>query len=135
MIEIFAVEKNPNAILTIKNLQKSQATSSATDVFSEAVARLWASLVVIQSDMRTLETTAEYSKFGLKASVHILVSELLGSFGDNELSPECLDGIQHVLHSQGVSIPQNYVSYVAPISAPKVWDEVKSNYNLFSVSE
>ncbi len=22
----------------------------------------------------------------------ILVSELLGSFGDNELSPECLDG-------------------------------------------
>jgi PRMT5 arginine-N-methyltransferase len=25
---------------------------------------------------------------------HILVSELLGSFGDNELSPECLDGAQ-----------------------------------------
>ncbi len=24
----------------------------------------------------------------------ILVSELLGSFGDNELSPECLDGAQ-----------------------------------------
>ena len=24
----------------------------------------------------------------------IVVSELLGSFGDNELSPECLDGIQ-----------------------------------------
>lgn len=27
----------------------------------------------------------------------ILVSELLGSFGDNELSPECLDGVEHVL--------------------------------------
>jgi protein arginine N-methyltransferase 5 len=27
----------------------------------------------------------------------ILVSELLGSFGDNELSPECLDGAQRFL--------------------------------------
>ncbi len=27
----------------------------------------------------------------------ILVSELLGSFGDNELSPECLDGVQPFL--------------------------------------
>jgi protein arginine N-methyltransferase 5 len=29
----------------------------------------------------------------------ILVSELLGSFGDNELSPECLDGAQRFLKS------------------------------------
>ena len=33
----------------------------------------------------------------------IVVSELLGSFGDNELSPECLDGAQaflkRMLHS------------------------------------
>lgn len=27
----------------------------------------------------------------------IIVSELLGSFGDNELSPECLDGAQQHL--------------------------------------
>jgi protein arginine N-methyltransferase 5 len=27
----------------------------------------------------------------------ILISELLGSFGDNELSPECLDGAQKFL--------------------------------------
>lgn len=36
----------------------------------------------------------------------IIVSELLGSFGDNELSPECLDGAQHFLkgkHHQCVS--------------------------------
>jgi protein arginine N-methyltransferase 5 len=26
-----------------------------------------------------------------------MVSELLGSFGDNELSPECLDGAQRYL--------------------------------------
>ena len=30
----------------------------------------------------------------------ILVSELLGSFGDNELSPECLDGAQTFLKSK-----------------------------------
>ena len=29
-----------------------------------------------------------------------MVSELLGSFGDNELSPECLDGAQSFLKSK-----------------------------------
>ena len=31
----------------------------------------------------------------------LLVSELLGSFGDNELSPECLDGAQPCLKGGG----------------------------------
>jgi len=31
------------------------------------------------------------------------VSELLGSFADNELSPECLDGAQKFLASDGAS--------------------------------
>lgn len=30
----------------------------------------------------------------------ILVSELLGSIGDNELSPECLDGAQSLLKGE-----------------------------------
>jgi type II protein arginine methyltransferase len=38
----------------------------------------------------------------------IKVSELLGSFGDNELSPECLDGAQKFLKSDGISIPSWY---------------------------
>jgi hypothetical protein len=38
----------------------------------------------------------------------ILVSELLGSFGDNELSPECLDGAQRFLAPDGISIPTSY---------------------------
>lgn len=36
----------------------------------------------------------------------ILVSELLGSFGDNELSPECLDGAQRFLKGQ---LLQSYI--------------------------
>jgi len=39
----------------------------------------------------------------------VIVSELLGSFGDNELSPECLYGAQHILKPGGISIPKNYV--------------------------
>jgi len=56
----------------------------------------------------------------------ILVSELLGSFGDNELSPECLDGAQTFLKEGGISIPQSYTSFVAPISSSKLWNEVKN---------
>lgn len=42
----------------------------------------------------------------------IIVSELLGSFGDNELSPECLDGVTPLLKPTTVSIPQTYTSYI-----------------------
>lgn len=59
----------------------------------------------------------------------ILVSELLGSFGDNELSPECLDGAQTFLKPDtGISIPQSYTSSVAPVSSSKLHQEVKA-YN------
>ncbi|KAH6558351.1 hypothetical protein KP509_1Z068000 [Ceratopteris richardii] len=58
----------------------------------------------------------------------ILVSELLGSFGDNELSPECLDGAQRFLKDDGISIPSEYTSFIAPITASKLHRDVKS-YN------
>ena len=50
----------------------------------------------------------------------ILVSELLGSFGDNELSPECLDGAQKFL--KGKDLIWNYV---------KLWNsfKIKTNVN------
>jgi protein arginine N-methyltransferase 5 len=56
---------------------------------------------------------------------HILVSELLGSFGDNELSPECLDGAQRFLAKDGVSIPSRYTSYLYPMTSAKLWSDVK----------
>ena len=43
---------------------------------------------IIASDMRDWRPTEK---------ADILVSELLGSIGDNELSPECLDGAQSFL--------------------------------------
>ena len=48
------------------------------------------------------------------------VSELLGSFGDNELSPECLDAAQHLLTPEGVCIPQSYTSFLAPVATHAV---------------
>ena len=49
------------------------------------------SVDVIHGDMRTI---------AIPELADILVSELLGSFGDNELSPECLDGAMRFLRRE-----------------------------------
>ena len=45
------------------------------------------------------------------------MSELLGSFGDNELSPECLIPTEKFLKPGGVYLPWSYTNYVVPISS------------------
>ncbi|XP_060777858.1 protein arginine N-methyltransferase 5 isoform X2 [Neoarius graeffei] len=72
-LRVYAVEKNPNAVVTLENWKFEEWGDQVT---------------VISCDMR--EWTAP-------EKADIIVSELLGSFGDNELSPECLDGAQHFL--------------------------------------
>ena len=58
----------------------------------------------------------------------IIVSELLGSFGDNELSPECLDGIiPRLLKPGGISIPYSYTAFLAPLTSAKLHDQVASD--------
>ncbi|EGC38677.1 hypothetical protein DICPUDRAFT_28207 [Dictyostelium purpureum] len=103
-VKVFAVEKNPNAIVTLRN---------------RVILEGWEDLVtIIDSDMREWDT--EYR-------ADIMVSELLGSFGDNELSPECLDGAQKYLKKdKGISIPCWYTSYIAPISSSKLYNEVST---------
>eukprot|EP01038_Epipyxis_sp_PR26KG_P010849 gene10849-14564_t len=96
-VRIYAVEKNPNAIITLRNRAKSER---------------WNNVTIIASDMR------ECSPPEL---CDIMISELLGSFGDNELSPECLDGAQKWLKPHGISIPSSYTSYIAPLSSSKLW--------------
>ena len=44
----------------------------------------------------------------------ILVSELLGSFGDNELSPECLDGAQKFLKGNHIFLEKEYKNVYLP---------------------
>mmetsp|Transcript_44642 Transcript_44642/g.95967 ORF Transcript_44642/g.95967 Transcript_44642/m.95967 type:complete len:665 (-) Transcript_44642:96-2090(-) len=101
-IVVWAVEKNPNAVHALRHRKRSEPD--------------WACVEVVASDMRNWKSTRK---------ADCIVSELLGSFGDNELSPECLDGAQHLLAEDGVSIPQSYVSSLAPISAAALWADAR----------
>lgn len=100
---VYAVEKNPNAVLTLEHLIDTRG---------------WGSIVtLVNADMRVWMP---------QRKVDVLVSELLGSFGDNELSPECLDGAQKCLSDDGVSIPFSYTSYLEPIAAGKIYKKVQA---------
>lgn len=82
-------------------------------VCAKAVSAL-SQVTLVHQDMRHWDAP-------VKADV--MVSELLGSFGCNELSPECLDGAQRFLAEDGICIPQKYTNYLQPISTVKVHDE------------
>ncbi|XP_056010372.1 protein arginine N-methyltransferase 5-like isoform X2 [Ostrea edulis] len=100
--KVYAVEKNPNAVVTLENMKDE----------------MWGDLVeVVSCDMRQWEAPEK---------ADILVSELLGSFGDNELSPECLDGAQRFLQDDGISIPCEYTSYLSPLQSEKLYNEVRA---------
>ncbi|KAH9798414.1 protein arginine N-methyltransferase 1.5 [Citrus sinensis] len=100
-LKIYAVEKNPNAVVTLHSLVRLEG---------------WEKTVTIVScDMRCWDAPEK---------ADILVSELLGSFGDNELSPECLDGAQRFLKQDGISIPSSYTSFIQPVTASKLHNDV-----------
>ncbi|KAM7262837.1 hypothetical protein ACFE04_000520 [Oxalis oulophora] len=106
-LKVYAVEKNPNAVVTLHSLVKLEG---------------WEKIVtIISSDMRL---------WAAPEKADILVSELLGSFGDNELSPECLDGAQRFLKEDGISIPSSYTSYIQPVTASKIYNDIKAHKDL-----
>lgn len=106
---VYAVEKNPNAFVTLQNRQKQEWTTKIKLLFG---------------DMRFIEVPEK---------ADILVSELLGSFGDNELSPECLDGAARFLKADGISIPSSYTAHLAPLSSSKLYNEARSTKDLKSL--
>ncbi|KAJ1338961.1 hypothetical protein BSLG_006100 [Batrachochytrium salamandrivorans] len=101
-VKLYAVEKNANAVVGLRARKDA--------VWGDAV-------TVVHIDMRYWHP---------EDKADILVSELLGSFGDNELSPECLDGAQGLIKAGGISIPSEYVSYIAPLSSSKLFTEAAS---------
>jgi type II protein arginine methyltransferase len=109
-VEVWAVEKNHNAYVLLQNNNREK----------------WDGVVsVVKSDMRFWMGPNRAD--GSHGKVDILVSELLGSFGDNELSPECLDGVQHVLNpTHGISIPASYTPFLTPIATPKLYSDILS---------
>ncbi|OQR67362.1 protein arginine N-methyltransferase 5-like [Tropilaelaps mercedesae] len=95
---LYAVEKNPSAATVLRILNRDRWHRQVT---------------VVDGDMRTWEPPG-----GERCD--ILVSEMLGSWADNELAPECLDGAQRLLRPDGISIPASYNSYVNPIQCPQL---------------
>ena len=73
-------------------------------------------VTLISGDMRHINAEA------LKGD--ILMSELLGSFGDNELSPECLNPTEKYLKPGGIYLPWSYTNHVVPLSSHLLWHEV-----------
>jgi protein arginine N-methyltransferase 5 len=126
-IDAWAVEKNPNAYVLLQRHNEETWNGMVTVVKSDM--RAWkgphrvtpAIGEAISPETAQVPSTGSQVTYG---KVDILVSELLGSFADNELSPECLDGVQHVLSSQGISIPSSYTAHLSPISAPRLHAEI-----------
>lgn len=98
-VKVYAVEKNENAIPTLLLYQKNVWGDSVEVVFCDG--REW----------------------NPPEKCDIMVSELLGSFGDNELSPECLDSAQKCLKDDGISIPSEYSSYLRPVMSHKLYSQ------------
>ncbi|KAJ1734342.1 hypothetical protein LPJ61_001122 [Coemansia biformis] len=101
-VDVVALEKNPSAMV---ELQRKNAA-------------LWGGAVtLVHADMRRWVP-------GRRAD--ILVSELLGSFGDNELSPECLDGaLAQLAAADCVCIPRRYTAHVAPMSSAVLFQKAR----------
>ncbi|KAJ6505960.1 PRMT5-domain-containing protein [Mycena vulgaris] len=106
---VYAVEKNPNAYVTLQSRKEAEWESKVTLLFG---------------DMRFIDVPEQ---------ADILISELLGSFGDNELSPECLDGAMRFLKPDGISIPSSYTAHLAPLSSSKLYNEARAGKDEKSV--
>ncbi|KAH8400924.1 hypothetical protein KR009_001829 [Drosophila setifemur] len=96
-VRLYIIEKNPNAIRTLSHMVKTLWANKRTNPLD---------VHIFSKDMRD---------FSPPELADILVSELLGSFGDNELSPECLDGALKLLKPDGISIPYKSTSYINPL--------------------
>ncbi|KAI3877528.1 hypothetical protein MKX03_030638, partial [Papaver bracteatum] len=88
-LKVYAVEKNPNAVVTLHSLVKLEGWENQ--------------VTVVSSDMRC---------WGAPAKADIL----------------CLDGAQRFLKEDGISIP--YASFIQPVTASKLYNDVKSHKDL-----
>ena len=94
-VKVIALDKNPNAIITLRNMIIDENLKDRVSLIS--------------GDMRKVDVK--------DLQGDILISELLGSFGDNELSPECLIPTEKYLKPGGIYLPWSYSNQVVPISS------------------
>lgn len=112
-VNLIALEKNPHAITHLEHIKLTKA-SYLEEKYKENGPFKGRGVEIIFGDMRECDSLPK---------ADIVVSELLGSFGDNELSPECLKGISKILKTEkegpifksGISIPADSTAYVSPV--------------------
>ena len=147
-IDMWAVEKNPNAFVLLQRHNEERWSNYVNLVQSDM--RSWKGPLRAapvqpsgytgywpppreEDDNPTIDqdqpSTAAYAtaQTSTHGRIDILISELLGSFADNELSPECLDGVLSLLNpTDGISIPASYTAYLTPIAAPKLHADIQA---------
>jgi type II protein arginine methyltransferase len=123
-LNLFAVEKNPSALLYL------QSKFDTVALQAQSPGNLY--VRVVASDLRYIKAGDLFASSSLSPSTvpkaNLVVSELLGSFGCNELSPECLDALLYetdVCGPETISIPHRYVSHITPIASMKLYQQVK----------
>ncbi|CCH60060.1 hypothetical protein TBLA_0C02500 [Henningerozyma blattae CBS 6284] len=105
---IYAIEKNSNAFLYLQNKNFNNWNNK---------------IKIINSDIFHWNPTKDKNE---KLIFNLCISELLGSFGCNELSPEILYHIERNFTSYGndndtIFIPNSCSSYIAPIFSPLMY--------------
>lgn len=104
---LYAVEKFIGPVISLQARQR--------------VEKDWAIVQIVHADVRRWVPPEPTS---------VIISELLGSFGDNELSPECLQPMESnpkVLAPHGIMIPQSYTSFAAPVFCPLIWQKARES--------
>lgn len=109
-VRLLALEKNPGAVRTLKARNDREWNGSVE---------------VIDADMRD---------WSPPEPLDVVVSELLGGFGDNELSPECLAPVERHLAEGAVMVPGAYTSYVAPVHAAPMSMAVTNREHMHTVA-
>lgn len=115
-------------VKAVKQLDNKSVTSiekngNCYDILKHKNKELWNNEVnLIEGDVRHMKDTSFYDKFDL------VVSELLGSFGCNELCPEILQKFTYQRGRKTVMIPQSYHNYLVPIYSDALNNLPKSGY-------
>ncbi|KAL8763025.1 MAG: hypothetical protein Q9194_007433 [Teloschistes cf. exilis] len=122
VIDLWAVEKNPNAYVLLQRHNEEEWNNQVHLVHSDM--RTWKGPHHTDPTAQPPNPHAQQQQQQRAYPIDMLVSELLGSFADNELSPECLDGATRLLAKNGISIPCSYTSYLTPIAAPKLHADI-----------
>ncbi|ODV81454.1 PRMT5-domain-containing protein, partial [Suhomyces tanzawaensis NRRL Y-17324] len=94
---VLLVEKNPHCMTILEQKNRTVWSNSAQ---------------IVLGDIRNYQTDFK---------PHLVISELLGSFGDNELCPEILAPFNREPKPR-IMIPSSYTSYLQPIFSPLLND-------------